>query len=141
MRIRKRQGGKPHRERKRTGAAIVEFAVCLPVFFMICLGTVETCRMMYLRQSLKIAAYECARIAIVPGTADKDVKNQCDAILRGRRIKGYKLKTEPSSVKGLKYGDYFKVSVEMPAKKNAIVGTWFYRNKTLRESVTILVEY
>lgn len=51
----------------RSGAAMIELALFLPVFFMITMATVETCRVLYLRQSLTIAAYECARIGIVPG--------------------------------------------------------------------------
>ncbi len=31
------------------------------------MGTIETCRMIYLRQSLKLASYECARIGITAG--------------------------------------------------------------------------
>ncbi len=108
---------------------------------MIAIGTVETCRMIYLRQSLKIAAYECARVAIVPGSTDLDVQNQCDAILLPRHMKDYKLKTVPAKVSSLSYGDLYKVSIEMPAEPNAMVGAWFYKNKTLQESVTIMAEY
>ena len=44
----------------RRGAAMIEFAVCMPIFFMITMGTIETCHMIYVRQSLKIASYEWA---------------------------------------------------------------------------------
>ena len=45
----------------KRGIAAVEFAVIAPVFFLILLGTIETCTMIFLQQSLKIAAYEAAR--------------------------------------------------------------------------------
>ena len=125
----------------RSGAAIIEFAICLPIFFLIAIGTVETCRMIYLRQSLKIAAYECARVAIVPGSKDSDVVNQGNAILIGRRLKDFTLETTPSSVSHLKYGDLFKVEISIPAEPNALVGAWFYKNRTIHESVTIMAEY
>ncbi len=50
----------------RRAAAMIEFAICMPVFFLLAMGTIETCRMIYLRQSLKLAAYECARIELHP---------------------------------------------------------------------------
>ena len=97
--------------------------------------------MVYLKQSLKIAAYECARVAIVPGSTDEDVKNQCDAILLARRMKDYEIATEPESIASLDYGDLYTVSISLPAEPNALIGSWFYKQKTLKESVTIMAEY
>jgi hypothetical protein len=135
--IQKRKTGLP----KRSGAALIEFAVCLPVFFLITMATIETCRMVYLRQSLKIAAYECARVGIVPGISDQAVQDQCDVMLMGRNLTGYRLQTSPESVSSLEYGDLLTVTIEMAAEKNAIVGSWFYRDLIFQESVTIMAEY
>jgi Flp pilus assembly protein TadG len=125
----------------RHGAALIEFSVCLPIFFLITMATIETCRMVYLRQSLKIAAYECARVGIVPGMTDQAVRDQCDLILLGRKLSNYQLRTSPESIESLKYGDLLTVTIEMSADKNAIVGSWFYRNRSFQESVTIMAEY
>lgn len=97
--------------------------------------------MVYLRQSLKIAAYECARVGIVPGMTDQAVRDQCDLILLGRKLTNYQMRTSPESIASLKYGDLLTVTIEMSADKNAIVGSWFYRNRSFRESVTIMAEY
>jgi Flp pilus assembly protein TadG len=59
--------------RQRNGAAVVELAAVLPVFVLLLMGTIETCNMIFLQQSLKIAAYEGARITIVPATDLADV--------------------------------------------------------------------
>lgn len=127
--------------RRRKGAALIEFAIFLPVLFLITMATLETCRMIYLRQSLKIAAYECARLAIIPGATSSDIQAQCDAILQGRKIETYKLTCTPASPDALKLGDHFTAEVEAPASEAAIVGSWFYQNKTLREKVVIMAEY
>ncbi len=79
--------------RDRSGAAMIELALFLPVFFMITMATVETCRVLYLRQSLTIAAYECARLGIVPGITRDVLDDQCVAVLGGRRIQGATLTT------------------------------------------------
>lgn len=125
----------------RQGAALIELAICLPVFFLITMATIETCRMIYLRQSLKIAAYECARLAIVPGSTRQNVVDQCDLILLGRNINGYQFSCTPTDPSTLTYGDLFKVTLQIAAKDSSIVGTWFYRNKIFTESVTIMAEY
>ncbi len=125
----------------RHGAALIELAICMPVFFLITMATIETCRMIYIRQSLKITAYECARLGIVPGATSATLQSQCDLILLGRNVRGYQFSCVPADPTTLKYGDLFKTSVQIAAKDSAIVGTWFYRNKVFNESVTIMAEY
>lgn len=97
--------------------------------------------MIYLRQSLKIAAYECARLAIVPGTTQQNLTDQCDLILLGRKINGYQFSCAPTDPAILAYGDLFKVTIQIAAKESSLVGTWFYQNKIFTESVTIMAEY
>lgn len=133
------KGENPHRPRK--GAALIELAICLPVFFMITMASIETCRMIYVRQSLKIAAYECARLAIIPKIDHQTLQDQCDAILVGRRIRGYTFTCEPYDPQTLQFGQLFKATVQAPAEANNLMGTWFYRNSTFNESVTIMAEY
>lgn len=119
----------------------MELAICLPIFFMIIMASIETCRMIYVRQSLKIAAYECARIGIIPKMTRASLQDQCDAILQGRRIKGYTFDCEPADPSTLKYGDLFRTHVRASAEDNDLLGTWFYRNKTFEASVAIMAEY
>ncbi|WP_044250445.1 TadE/TadG family type IV pilus assembly protein [Rhodopirellula sp. SWK7] len=131
-----------HRSTKlRRGAALIEFVVCLPVLLAISLGTLETCRMIYLRQSLKLAAYECARLAIVPGVDAGMLQDQCDVFLMGRKIQGYQFSCSPADPKDAQFGETITTTVSMSAESNAIVGAWFYQGKTLTESVSIMAEY
>lgn len=127
--------------KKRKGAAIVEFALFLPLFFMITMATIETCRVLYLRQSLTIAAYECARLGVIPGMSLEALEFQCDAIVDGRNIRNVTLKVDPPDLSSLHYGEPLTVTVETKADDNAMLGTWFYRGRTLRETVVILGEY
>lgn len=119
----------------------MEFVVCLPVLLAISFGTLDTCRMLYLRQSLKIAAYESARLAIVPGIDAAAVQDQCDVILLSRGIQGYTFTCTPNDPKAAKFGELITTTVTAEAEKNAIVGAWFYQNKVLSESVSIMAEY
>ena len=127
--------------RTRSGAAMIELALFLPVFFMITMATVETCRVLYLRQSLSIAAYECARIGIVPGMTRDALDAQSNVILNGRNIKGAVLSTTPGNLDGLQYGDTLAVTITVALDQNALLGTWFYRGKSVSETTTIMAEY
>ena len=119
---------------------MVEFAVCLPVFFLIAMGTIETCRMIYLRQSMKIAAYECARLGITPEITVETIEDQCDVILLGRNINNYEMTLDPADPATLQFGELFTVTIEAPVSENALVGTWFYSDTTIAKSVSIMAE-
>jgi hypothetical protein len=97
--------------------------------------------MIYLRQSLKIVAFECARLGIVPEMTISDLQDQCDVLLLGRKLKDYKMTCTPSDLSTLSFGDNLTVTVDIEAASNALIGSWFYTNKTFTESVTIMAEY
>lgn len=78
-----------HGARGRLGMAIVEMAIVLPIFVTIALATIDTCRVIYIRHSAKIAAYECARIVVFPGATEANLQTQCDAIMTERKLKDY----------------------------------------------------
>lgn len=127
--------------RTRRGAALVEFAICLPVFVLIVMATVETCRMIYLTQSIKIATYECARLGITPEATVDVLQTQCDLILEGRGLENYTMTIEPSDPSTLKYEDLFTVTISIPASEAALVGSFFFQDKIFTESSTIMAEY
>ncbi len=58
---------------KRAGAAIVEVAVCFPVFMLILLGIIEFGRAMSINQMLNSAARLGCRAAILDGSTNSDV--------------------------------------------------------------------
>lgn len=120
---------------------MIEFAVCLPVFFLVTVATIETCRMMYLRQSLKLTAYECARVGILPEVTPESIQDQCDVLLLGRNIKNYSLTCTPADPAVLEFGDLFVTTVQAPASENALLGAWLYGSQTVSETVTIMAEY
>jgi Flp pilus assembly protein TadG len=61
-------------ESRRRGAAIVETAVVLPIFFMIVLGIVEFGRAMMVAQLLTNGAREGARLAALPDATNTSVE-------------------------------------------------------------------
>ncbi|QDT16880.1 TadE/TadG family type IV pilus assembly protein [Alienimonas californiensis] len=72
----------PHRTRRRRGAALVEAAVVLPIFFLAILAIVEFGRAMMVGQLVTNAAREGARQAILYGSDDDEVREHVTTFLQ-----------------------------------------------------------
>ena len=75
------------KRRRRKGVAIVELAICLPVIVVLVVGSIEACSMIFVKQSLHIAAYEAVRVAIRQGSSNTDVLDRGNQILNERNVK------------------------------------------------------
>lgn len=128
------------RQRKRRGAALTEFALVLPLLVLLVFATIETCSMIYLEQSLKVAAYEGTRIALVPGTSAGNVTAAVNQVLEDRHVDKATVTITPSNYSTASSGTYIRVTVAAPAKGNSLVGAWFYGGRTLTSSVEMMKE-
>src|SRR5687768_11826126 len=70
-----------HRRRTRRGATAVEFALTAPIFFVFLLGAFEFGWFDVIRHTADHAAYEAARIAMVPGATAAEAKAKADSVL------------------------------------------------------------
>lgn len=133
----------PHKltHKQRCGAAIVEMALTLPVFALIVLASIEASSMIFLKQSLEIAAYEGARIAIVPGSSSANVQAGCQQILSARQVVGDSIEVTPNDFDGRAYGTPIRVEVSARCIDNCVISPWFYVNKTISADVTMMKEY
>lgn len=129
-----------HRCGRRHGVTAVELAICLPVLVLVTLATVEACAMLYLKQSLKIAAYEAGRVALVPDAEQQHIRAQCALLLASRNVRGYSVTTHPPRLDRLARGELFRVSVSAPCVENCFLGGWFYTEREFTESVEMMAE-
>lgn len=125
----------------RLGGAMVELAVCLPMLMSLTMGSLETCRFLYVKQSAKIAAYECARLGIVPGATEEDVRDLCTVVLQNRKLKNFEVYFHPSDLSALVYGSPLTVTVDLPLPDNMPMGSWFFSEKRLVQTVQMMGEY
>jgi hypothetical protein len=108
---------------------------------MITLATIEACSMIFLRQSLEIAAYEGARAAIVPGTDQDDVQQKCLVLAAARGVNGTSASVTPSNFQNAAYGTFIKVTVTAPCDANGLLAPLFYANQTITAEVEMMNEY
>ena len=128
-----------HRRPQR-GVAAAEFAVCLPVIVLLVLAMIETCSMVFLKQSLTVAAYEGAHVALKPGATDSEVRTTCESILRDRRINAATITVTPGNIAGIAEGDYMTVRVAAPSGRNTVLPLRFFRGATIDAAAVVMKE-
>ncbi|MCU0711633.1 MAG: pilus assembly protein [Pirellula sp.] len=70
----------------RSGAALVELAVCLVPFFAVIFCTLELCETIYTRQSALVVAYEGVRMKSIKNCPTERAKSICEQMMRDRRM-------------------------------------------------------
>jgi hypothetical protein len=124
----------------RTGVAATELAVCMPVIVLIVLASMEACAMIFLQQSLSVAAYEGARVGLSPGAEAGDVTSQCQQILDDREVKGASIAVTPTNIPSAAEGTWIAVEAKAPFAKNSLVGGWLFSGRTLTAVVQMMKE-
>jgi len=124
----------------RRGVAATEFAVCLPVIVLLVLGMIECCTMIFLQQSLTIAAYEGVRTALEEDAVGSDVRRTSLQVLTERRVRGGTIVVSPANIPAIPVGEYVTVTIDAPADSNAIIPGSFFRGRTLTASATMMKE-
>lgn len=119
----------------RTGELTVEMAMCLPVLVMLLFGCYEMARANMLIHSTESAAYEGARVGIIPGASPEKIKSAAGSMLRAVGISNFTVKVTPDVIKN----DTKEVTVEIsaPFKANTSIPTMYIQDPTFRGSCTL----
>ena len=125
----------------RRGVAAAELAACLPVVVLLVVAAIEACSMIFLKQSLAIAAYEGVRTAITAGATDANVRASCNQILTDRRIEGGSVTVRPTDIPSLEPGEFVDVTVSAPCGLNTVVPNSFYRGRSLSATASMMIEF
>lgn len=125
----------------RSGAAVVEMAIVAPLLVILAMGTLEATTAIHLQQSLEIAAYEGARVALLPDTDAANVRAASKKLLAGRKIKRSQIKVSPANFQVWPYGTEISVQVSTPLSRNSLVPLFVLRNRTLTAKVTMMKEH
>jgi Flp pilus assembly protein TadG len=104
---------------ERRGAAIVEFAVCLPIIVMLILGSIEAANAIFVRQALTTSAYEGVREATKTGAETNDAIARAQAILDARSIRNATISFTPADVETAGRGDTITIEVSARFSSNS----------------------
>ncbi len=126
---------------RRPGAAVVELAVCLPILFVFVVGTIEASHTIYRKQSLAIAAYEGARVALIAGSNAENVRAQCEKMLAARRIKDAIVQVAPENFETLPVGTFVAVEISAPRKSNGLLPETYFGEDYLQARVEMMREF
>ncbi|MFN7874359.1 MAG: TadE/TadG family type IV pilus assembly protein [Pirellula sp.] len=129
------------RQSQRNAAAIVELAFVLPLLFTLLFATIEACAMLHLQQTLEIAAYESARISLVPTSKTSLVQETADRFFKNRKVQGGTVTITPSNFETSPIGTIITVRAAAPATGNLPLPPMFFSGLSLSASCSMMKEY
>ncbi len=102
------------RTSRRRAAALLEFAVVVPVLILLVFGMLEFSRLMMVEQVITNAAREGARKAVLPGSTSDDVNTVVTNYLTSSGISGAGTPTVSPDPGTAGAGDAITVTVSVP---------------------------
>jgi Flp pilus assembly protein TadG len=99
--------------KQRRAAAVVEFAIVAPLFFLLVFGMIEYGRMVMVQQIITNASREGARRAVLDGASATEVQNAVDDFLEQSSIAGADVTLDPADPTTAAYGDPITVTVSI----------------------------
>jgi Flp pilus assembly protein TadG len=123
------------------GATLVEFAVVLPLVFLVVWGLFEFARLMVTADTLIAAAQEGCRLGVTPGATSGDVTAEVNNVLSSGLVSGATVTIAPSEIATLTTGEPFTVTIAVPfANVTWLPVPQFLGGKVVRTSCTMLRE-
>ncbi len=107
------------RRKQRRGAAIVEFAVCLPIVMILILGSIEATSAIFLRQALTTSAYEGIREAIRTSSTTAEATARAQTVLTSRQVRGSTIRFTPALTESAARGSNIVIEISAPFGANS----------------------
>ncbi|MDZ7619876.1 MAG: TadE/TadG family type IV pilus assembly protein [Patescibacteria group bacterium] len=129
--IRAPVGPRTRKTADRRGLAATEVAVTLPLLVLLVFGSIEMANVTFLKQSLRIAAYEGARAAgRAGGTTERGIA-RVEQILEDRRVSDFEVTISPRVTEFTPRGTMLTVTVTAPAATYSVGPMWFFNDRTV----------
>lgn len=126
---------KTRRRKHRRGALTVEFAICAGIFFMTVMAGFEFTRFVFARHSVDQAAYEAARVAIIPGKTSTQIRSQAQVFLSAAGIRNATITITPTTF--TTSTETVTVDISCRFNDNSWIPPTFLRNATIRSTITL----
>ena len=131
----KRLSRKRRRKKTRVGTVLVEFAICVPLLFLLFFASLEFSRFHMMRQSVENAVYEGSRRGIVPGATADDCRASAQLILNAVLANSAQIDITPAIIDD--DTSEITVSISVPMNSNSWVAPLFFYNKVVSGSMTL----
>ena len=122
----------------RSGATLVEFALVAPIFFLLLLASFEFSRLNVIRHTADNAAYEAARMIMVPGAKASEGIAEAERILGIVGARGTTVTVDPSEL-GPR-ATQVTVEVAVPMNSNGLIAPVFTGSAVVRSKSTLKAE-
>lgn len=122
----------------RGGAALVEFALILPVILLLFAGFLEVFRVVMLQHTADTAAYEGARTAIIPGACSELAIASAIEVIEANQLENAEVTVEPQVIEDSTAT--VTVFVSIPIDGNSWISPFFTKGCLVRQEVTLLAE-
>ena len=143
-------GSWPRRQQQRSGsrsgAAAVELALCLPILLTTALGMIDTCNVVFVQARMQSAAFEAARLATRPTTAQavaataSDVTTDATTLLTQLGVVGGTVTLSPASLASVTPGTTVTVTISAPFSSNSVTCMVLSSALKLTAQATMIVE-
>jgi Flp pilus assembly protein TadG len=128
------------RPERRKGAALTEFAICVPVLAIFLYGTMEVCEMIYLRNALTLSAYEGARLACRRDATATMATQRAQQICTAQQVNSPTITISPTNITSAAVGTRITVTVAAGWNANSITRFVLSSNYTFSVSSTMVRE-
>ncbi len=122
---------------RRSGTAVVEFAICLPIIVLIFLASIEICNAICLKQGATAAAYEASRVATNSGGTLATAELRANEVLGARSITGATVAFNPAAQEDWNRGSDIQVTVSIPSS-NLGTSVVFFQSRPITTTITMV---
>lgn len=122
----------------RRGALAVEMALCLPLLFLLLFGAFELARANMMLHATESAAYEGARVGIVPGANKAKIEDAVKFVLGSVGVQDFNVTVVPDVIQV--DTATVEVTVEVPFRNNTSFSGFFVKDPTFRGTTLLTRE-
>ena len=114
---------------KAKGSTLVEFAILLPIFIMLVMGTIEMGWALFIQNTLVDAARHGSRIAVTQSVNDSFIRTEIENYIQNARIPGTPtIDINPAPASSQTRGTLITVTVDIPYNSASILPTPLFLN-------------
>ena len=120
---------------RSVGAITVEVALCLPILLTVLFGSYELARANMMLHSTESAAYEGARVGIIPGATPEAVRAAVERVLLSTNVRTFEVDINPAVITN--EDEQIEVVVTVPMRENLAIPAFFIQDPTFRGTCTL----